>query len=1669
MAGVGMLLRLKKEAHEIGSSTDEVVSPWCCLNTVSVNLSKDDKSSHQIVSGAIVPYRLVYRNNTRDDLVSYNQWPLIMPEEAGDLSENSAKSGTLTERPVGAIPDISYGLVPSKDALFDPWSGLPMLLYGRTLEYAAFKISNSLALPKGLSTDDNPAAIRMNDEFNAKGPPDKSCQSIKYLRRTSVGPVNTILRKPTTEDQTNDLQSQLPAIPTDTRPLARDLTRYWLAPQWNHDANGYGWPQHQYLWKKKANLNGKSIRLQIDAIDARAMVDPLKVAIDLKRLQQQQPGHVSKSRNLLTILVKRDSNALLTVQIDDGKASLPVPLFDLTVFGLSLQLRFDSAAGQATINGTLSVTSPELQYAFEPAPPREPTPQTDPNELVLLKSLVSKTIGPANVLDDQLSATLAGSVDSKSPGSQVLVYQMPDLNDVTLESASYDPNTKYGIQSISSLRIDDGRDAARDAARDYDPPGSPVTDVSRLPLILLRPKDSQDAWLSGPSDYSFFAYKPEISLNIWMRWNLPSHLLDKPRASRALVWSETLKHRDEGVNTKAGSQKTFVPWVPRDGRGGIVPFRDPDDPAVEDALVVQLIPWHMGAASRANERSTDWMKWVNVAPRRKETAGYDQHIHAGHAEFTINQVNAEDSDDRITVTSNHVTINISDGEVWELVIWAPVRKEWFVGDYQRFQWDPAESGRSYQYDGNDYVLFSPKRYLVEAAYDAFTSDVVILDFQPEQANEPAGTVDLRKSLIDLGYSAANTIHTKATPSVLDRAMVKQAGVVVVQDRSKAEPNRAWIKLLQETRVPVLIWSSNPAWFATNGVLPVDTKVRDITEIVIPGQRASFAGALPLDSKILLKPSVKALTTQVTDNDIVKIEVGAKFEVVHTGDSKTTPVFGALRGSKLNGPLIAGRRLAFTLDPATQWGDGSKPVIEQLLQACLVWLAGPPLGEALWESLQPKTDTGPDGSRVISVHWKRIIHPRFRWIGDVELLRQIWRWNGLPAPAFPSREDLDQVPLLADEAFRESPSPSLCPLLWDAYGFGTREEDDSQRKRIQTHLGDPSTEIFRESASTEQQVRYERFSMIAQSRYKGMLRNSELVAMRRTAGDPSRLAPKAHIDRWRRAVLPYQHPKDLTTGNIVPPALPVVDFILPLTRYVGHYLSDSCAKTQSGLPPLLVILGESFYDKTGLAGELEGEIVWTDGGPVATKVPTPRKISYLQEVGPDPILSDGALKSDEYRVGFLTLNGPVGTTFEPTSNEPYYVKSAFTALPRVFRNNVEELDLGWYFVKVGFRRLLRPELCEKLPSALPQSVEMGWIWDVQLDWPPPSASHKLKLTLCDQSPAGVPAPVVEVKTSADFRTLGVSLLKESSGTVFGFGTQPAGWRLDKVQNKPTLTLRARAIVKTVTSSPNAPKKYIWSVTLQFQSDDRTWTPFAHAHWVTEQELKFAPSMVMGETPIPTLQLVPTVQSATTQGAWIQVLPDSDQFNCRRTKESKEYSVNIRSMLISTTASPTQPFIDFKVCDRDTMEVLNLSPPSLSKYWIAVTEQIVDISGNDERERFIGIYSSSDSSPGEFVVRYPFDSKPKDDGTKSTGSPHPSVQFSDPARLRARILTLQTSPHLGKLRDSSDLAWNDLFVGYGNLFSETNGLSDQPALFPEDEVIRVVAVSSAFGSVYALQQS
>lgn len=319
--------------------------------------------------------------------------------------------------------------------------------------------------------------------------------------------------------------------------------------------------------------------------------------------------------------------------------------------------------------------------------------------------------------------------------------------------------------------------------------------------------------------------------------------------------------------------------------------------------------------------------------------------------------------------------------------------------------------------------------------------------------------------------------------------------------------------------------------------------------------------------------------------------------------------------------------------------------------------------------------------------------RLRLVSEVEIRRQMWRWDGRPLIASPFAVVESEKP--GSEEYDRKLSRG-----WDPVGFASRADDVYVAHPAHVSAMDLGTTLFRYDLRSDPRAWYHRYGVKVRHRYAALYAEDpglqpEVVAASEEA--------EKYVDRWRRLLLRAQPPVDVPK--------PLARMVVPLTS------ADDDETSPAALAGFLVLLREPWFERFGLADTFVAEIERTAGffarGP---DDPDPERLD-LPQFGPDPLLTGLGWRDEDddeptaankalWASGPVftrgAIQGPVGHTFEPDAPSSLFVTASFLVGTPSFGD--AQRDLRWHFARLRFRRRL--ELAATRPVAGPIERELS---------------------------------------------------------------------------------------------------------------------------------------------------------------------------------------------------------------------------------------------------------------------------------------------------------------------------------------------------------------------------
>jgi hypothetical protein len=318
--------------------------------------------------------------------------------------------------------------------------------------------------------------------------------------------------------------------------------------------------------------------------------------------------------------------------------------------------------------------------------------------------------------------------------------------------------------------------------------------------------------------------------------------------------------------------------------------------------------------------------------------------------------------------------------------------------------------------------------------------------------------------------------------------------------------------------------------------------------------------------------------------------------------------------------------------------------------------------------------------------------KFKYIGRVELFRQMWRWQGrnskphpeqvnpTPPPkdkkrptaaekaAMRAADDRDTAWQLIEYAGREELDYSIVPAQFAATADGQRTFVYTETLRGEERSANGRTVSVKEDL----RALHYRFRAVFYSRYDGLLRPT---AAKTTA-------------KWTPQFVQCRLDPDPESEKLQPPA---VQYVFPLTESFSSENPSSSAG-------LLVVLNEPWYRIGGVGETLGVEVALVNS-------PTDRDGNFKTyfEIGADPIVDEGPLGGpmtapvlSDSKVTFdpKLICGPIGHTFDEDGKNPLFSLTSFMIpAPKIewkggVSDAVHPSDLpGWGMAKISISRVM----------------------------------------------------------------------------------------------------------------------------------------------------------------------------------------------------------------------------------------------------------------------------------------------------------------------------------------------------------------------------------------------
>lgn len=668
---------------------------------------------------------------------------------------------------------------------------------------------------------------------------------------------------------------------------------------------------------------------------------------------------------------------------------------------------------------------------------------------------------------------------------------------------------------------------------------------------------------------------------------------------------------------------------------------------------------------------------------------------------------------------------------------------------------------------------------------------------------------------------------------------------------------------------------------------------------------------------------------------------------------------------------------------------------------------------LFENLTPSFD-----GRNVLVRLEKLSPRAYRYVALVRLLRQVWRWRGRPVPPFPFRQALGDP--------NSEPFNGALEELnrWDAVGFGDRTATDLLQEARAVGCPDYRPELFREDVGSVRRALYYRFAVRAISRYAGMYRANppDVLSFLATTKPP---ATPSEGTTWKRLAVPCR--------DVAPPPRPVVRLVVPLTQpEVPPLACGSPPPRYSPAPGFVVVTEGPFFDH-GLVEVLDGEVAW---------VKDPKTDYDRPQYGPDSTRTkDGFTISEEDpkppKVALpLTLLGPIGHTFDTDAEAPFYNAASFVLRPPPALERFP--DLGGFFAKIRFRRLLLPEGMAEYPL----TGTLAKVTDEARDFATPIAPEgNWAITVADVDMGNARTLTAELTFPVDPATTTTRKLTvnyEATEALAFEWDSPAGTR-SFLGAGPAFDLRFIFQVEVPEEPPNEkdppPRHVTVSVRLSASrpnSDEAGWQLIqtvalpAGRGWPEKLALRTggAGQVVNLSQPV----VAPARVSAFTPAAWVQLLDNARDLVKHAQPDTLTWLKDKNAIQLMRDGNPQH---------WELKPITNQDGGSrYITYRLLLTELIQDVRGQTGHERYIGLFSQSKDDLTTFLQAHASPLIPLEDAKQ--------IRFP-----RVRILELEWCAAPDTPGTSVGQGWADVFGPFD--------VSDLDRL--EDVRARIVRVSPA----------
>lgn len=333
------------------------------------------------------------------------------------------------------------------------------------------------------------------------------------------------------------------------------------------------------------------------------------------------------------------------------------------------------------------------------------------------------------------------------------------------------------------------------------------------------------------------------------------------------------------------------------------------------------------------------------------------------------------------------------------------------------------------------------------------------------------------------------------------------------------------------------------------------------------------------------------------------------------------------------------------------------------------------------------------------------HADWHWrqLGSVTVTTQRWRFLGRPIYSWINPNEGGKQDSAC--ASREIANTSALLSEFEEEAFQGREDIDASSITVNL-LPTPAS-------TTLHQVDWEKPSATL-FRHRFTLHARYAAAMRQSADSQCEAWSDEPLQAWRRVVM-------LAEPSRIALTRPQLRALIPLTQSPDEGAGHT--------PPLLAILQERPFEYGGLADRMVAEIR-SGIGFGFTQLPVPQEsrvapYDVRQELGPDPRLSYSAYGDKPRQSTLLSVEGPIGLTFESGSvSAPVFVNNAQILTPVHLsegehgRNVTPSPGLEEHFLSVGLRHYLHPDWVVT-PCAVPQPQALDfsrpfWIELAQLE-------------------------------------------------------------------------------------------------------------------------------------------------------------------------------------------------------------------------------------------------------------------------------------------------------------------------------------------------------------------